>query len=330
MKLRPILKADAPVAATLLAEGFPVHSRTRWQDYVRRLFAHVEHMGGDSIGHIGSVGGHDIGIGLAIPGTRGAYEASMRPVVNLAAFYLRPGNEWVTTLFLRRMMKDPSIEYVDLTASPQMREVNRLLGFTDRTRGIVIVSTALAAMLPGPHVRIIPFRELPLDAMSPDHRDILAQHDRLQAISLAAEVDDTCHPLILVKGCRKRMKSARIVLARDRDLVRAIAGPLSRHLLRRGFHFFEFESLAPVRLPGAVFSTRVAPVQTTWPVESAVIDDTFSELMFIPPPDSRPLLALPRWRSGPAFPFPFGLVDASITATPTATFALNLVEMLPV
>jgi hypothetical protein len=330
MKLRPILRADADLAATLLAEGFPVHSPRTWQESVRRLIAHVEQMGNDSIGQIATVGDRDIGIGLAIPGMRSAYEPEPRKVVNLAAFYLRPGNEWMTTLVLRRMMKDPTVEYVDLTASPQMREVNRKLGFVDRTHGVVVVPTALGAVRPAGRVRIIPFADLPARLVSPAHYELLERHHHLQALSLAVEIDGICHPLILVKSYRKRLVGARIVLARDKELVQAAAGALARYLVRHGVLFFEFDSPSAVPIAGSMFLTRAAPAQTTWPVAGAAIDHTFSELMFIPPPSNQQVLVLPRRRSSSAFPFPFGLVDAAITAAPTTSLVLNLSEMLPV
>lgn len=335
MKLRPILRADANAAVSLLSEGFPVHSRQAWQDSVRRLFAHVEHGWDGSIGHIASEGGRDIGLGLAIPGHRSAYEPEPRKVVNLAAFYLRPGNEWMTTLFLRRMMKDASVEYVDLTASIAMREVNRRLGFTDRSHGIVVAPTALAALRPARRVRIIPFEKLTHGMLSPEHRSLLEHHARLQAIALAVEVDGACHPLILVKSRRRRVVGARVVLARDTELIRRIAGPLSRHLLGSGILFLEFDSTArsgagKAVIPGSALVTDVAPAQSTWGPGSGAIDHTFSELVFIPPPASRPLFEWPHRRGNSALPFRFGLFDASITAAPTTSAILSLAEMLPV
>lgn len=332
MKLRQILRADANAAVSLLSEGFPVHSRQTWQQSVRRLLDHAEHGWDGSIGHIASEGDGDIGIGLAIPGMRSAYEPKPRKVVNLAAFYLRPGNEWMTTLFLRRMMKDASIEYVDVTASTAMREVNRRLGFTDRSHGVVVAPTPLAALRPARGVRIIPFEKLTNGMLSPEHRSLLEHHAHLQAIALAVEVDGTVHPLILVKTRRRRLVGARVVLARDTDLIHRIAGPLSRHLLGSGILFLEFDStaLSGAGIPGSVFVTDVAPVQSTWGPGIGAIDHTFSELVFIPPPANRPLFEWPRRRGNSALPFRFGLVDASITAAPTTSAILSLAEMLPV
>jgi hypothetical protein len=330
MKLRPILRTDAHAAANLLHEGFAVHSRETWKDSVDRLFAHVEQHSAQSIGFIASAGGRDIGIGLAIPGVRSAYEPSPREVINLAAFYLRPGNEWMTTLFLRRMMKDPSVEYVDLTASVQMREVNRRLGFIDHTRGAVVVPTALASLRPGRGVRILQPCDRAAAGLSSEHRTLLEQHDRLGAISLVVEIDGLCHPLILVRNRRKRIPGARVILARDKDLLRAVAGPLSRFLLKQGILFLEFDSPSPVSIAGSVFVSLAAPVQSTWQGNSNVIDHTFSELLFIPPPRNRAVVRWPRPRRSPVFPFPFGLIEASITAAPTASIVFSLAEALPV
>lgn len=330
MKLRPIFRADSNAAVDLLHEGFAVHSREDWQESTTGLFHHVRGQDVQSIGYIASAGDRDIGICLAIPGIRSAYETSPRAVVNLAAFYLRPGNEWMTTLFLRRITKDPTVEYVDITASVQMREVNRRLGFIDHTRGAVVVPTALAALRPGRGIRILSLRDPAIAKLSCQHRSLLERHEELGAISLIIEIDGACHPLILVRNRRKRIAGARVVLARDRELLGAIAGPLSRFLLARGILFLEFDSPAPISLAGSLFASLAAPVQSTRKDHGSAIDHTFSELLFIPPPRSHQSARWRRQRHSPVFPFPFGLVEASVTAAPTASIVFNLADMLPV
>lgn len=328
MKLRQIFRADADAATDLLSEGFPVHARKTWQESVHRLLAHAERGWDGSIGCIASQGDIDIGIGLAIPGMRSAYEPEARKVVNLAAFYMRPGHEWMTTLFLRRMMKDSSVEYVDVTASIAMREVNRKLGFIDKTHGSVVTPTGLTALRPGFGVRIVAFDQAPRGALSADHLKLLEHHARLQAMSLAVELDGAWHPLILVKNHRKRLTGARVILARDVDLVRRVAGPLCRHLMAHGILFLEFDSVGPVGMLGSAFVGIAAPAQSTRQDTSGVIDHTFTELMFIPPPNNRPILPWTRGRGNSAMPFPFGLIDASIATAPATGMVLNMAEML--
>lgn len=321
MELRPILRADAQQATSLLSEGFPMHSRATWQESVRRLLIHVGRRNeNEPIGYIASAGGRDVGISLTIPGHRSAYEDKPRKVVNFAAFYLRPGNEWMTTPFLRRMMKDPATEYIDLTASPAMCKVNRRLGFTDRSRGMVVVPTAISALRPGRGARVLPASELSAEMLSPDHRKLLAEHTRLHAVALTAEVDGACHPLILARSYRKRVRSARVVLARDRELIRAVLGPLSRHLLGLGIFFLEFDAMSKAGIPESAFVTRFAPVQSTMPSANPAIDHTFSELMFIPPPPARPVLAPPPQPRGSGMvPFPLQVADIGFAAIPAAT-----------
>ncbi|HHY51420.1 MAG TPA: hypothetical protein GYA10_16935 [Alphaproteobacteria bacterium] len=325
MQLRPILRPDADAAAAMLSEGFRTHSAQRWLESVHLLFSHVGHTGDGSIGYVASVGGRDVGICLAIPARRSAYETEPRDVVNFAAFYLRPGNEWMATPFLRRMMRDPTVEYLDLTATISMREVNRRLGFTDRSRGMVVVPTAVAALRPGGGARIIPLHDISPDMLSPDHHRLLVQHDRLHGMSLVAEIDGAFHPLIFAWSLRKGVWGARVVLARDRDLIRAVLGPLSRYLLRRGLVFLEFDGMSNAGIPESIFTAKAAPVQSTRPSENPAIDHTFSELMFIPPPSVRPRLALLQRRSS-TLPFPLGMADAGIAATPAAGLVLCLAE----
>ena len=209
MKLRPITSSDIDTAAALLAEGFPAHSRQIWTESLQHLFALAQQEGNGSVGHVASAGGQDIGICLSVPGKRFAFEPAPRKVVNLAAFYLRPGNEWMTTLFMRRIVKDPSVEYIDLTASESMRQVLRRLGFTDRTHGMVVVPTMTAALLPARSARVMTLSQVPVGRISEDHLSLLDWHADRGAISLVVEAAGTYYPLILARGRYKRLASAR-------------------------------------------------------------------------------------------------------------------------
>lgn len=283
MKLQPITRNDTFEAVNLLAEGFPALSAATWQNSLEKIFAYVEDDGGDSIGAIAHAGGKAVGICLTIPVTRTAYTSPSRRLVNIAAFYIRPGNEWMTTLFLRRLMCDASVDYVDLTASKTMRQVNRKLGFRDLSAGMVIVPLIAAAWRRGAATRIIPFEKLSPRDFSADHHALLEAHAKLDRIAIGIEYDGGVHPLILTQTLRKGVPGARIVLARDRKLVRAALGPLARRLLVRGYAFIDFEAASKDGFPEALFWTNSPPVQATGDWRTDSIDHTFSELIFIPP-----------------------------------------------
>ncbi len=283
MKLRPIEIGEADKAAALLGEGFPSHSREAWAGTVARLFNYVQRIGETAIGQFVVAGGDEIGLCLAIPSRRVAYASQPENIVNLAAFFLRPGQEWMAPLVMRRMTADRSVEYTDLTASPSMRRINRQIGFADHSAGSVFVPLAVAALQPGRGAKVVPRATIPAGALSDDHMRLLDHHAALGCIAVALEIDGACHPLILASSPRRGMPCARVVLARDRLLIRRALGPLARHLLRRRFAFLEFDARSKAGFPRALFSTRVSPAQSTRQPSNEAIDHTFSEMVFLQP-----------------------------------------------
>ncbi|MBX9466308.1 MAG: hypothetical protein KL840_25575 [Aquamicrobium sp.] len=283
MKLRPIEIGEAGKAAALLAEGFPSHSHEAWAGTVERLFAHVQAIGETSIGQFVMAGGDEIGLCLAIPSYRMAYADPPTRIVNLASFFLRPGHEWMAPLLMRRLTADRSVEYTDLTASPSMRKINRQTGFVDHSEGSVFIPVPVAALRAGRGARVLPLGAIRPGALPDAHIRLLEQHAALGSIAVALEVHGTCHPLILTSSPRRRMPSARVILVRDRQLIRKGLGPIARHLMKRGFAFLEFDARAKVGFPEAMFRTEVAPVQSTRDTADEAIDHTFSEMVFLRP-----------------------------------------------
>lgn len=285
MKLRPIIRREEAAALSLLTEGFPLLAQATWRQSFARMLAYAEEEGDGVVGQIGMAGGRDIGICLALPVSRSTYMQIPRRQVNLSAFYLRPGQEWMTTLFLRRLMADDSVDYVDVTASYSMREINRRIGFQDHSAGMVVVPTAAASWRPGGAGRLLALHDTPEDALSGDMRRLLAHHDRLGCVVLVVETGGAYHPLVLAATGRKGVAGARILLARDRALIREVIGPLSRHLLGRGLFYIEYDAVAAAAdLPEALFWRRSSPVQMTRAPQGEAIDLTFSEFAFIPSP----------------------------------------------
>lgn len=284
MKLRPIRRPDTPAAAALLTEGFPEHSSKRWAASLANIFLHGERLGHDSIGQFVSGKGGEVGLCLAIPSRRMAYAGIPRESVNLSAFYLRPGSEWMATLFMRRLMTDPAVEYVDLTATSSMRKLNRLLGFVDRSRGAVVVPLALAALRFSRGTRILSLSDIAPGMLPADHLDLLREHAALGCIAVGIEIDGVCHPLILAPSSRRGIRGMRVILVRDRQLLRRASGSIARYLLKCGIRFLEFEAQTKSGFPEALFRTGAWPVQTTQERATEAIDHTFSELVFVPPP----------------------------------------------
>lgn len=283
MKLRPITRDDSVLATSLLAEGFPALAETTWKDSLTRIFDYVERRGEHSIGSIVTASRGDLGICLAIPAERHGFAQPPSTVINLACFYMRPGEEWRTPLVLKRLMAQTSATYLDLTASPVMRELNRKIGFVDQARGMVIVPLLPAALRPSPHVRIHTLGSTAAAQLDTRLRDLLAAHEALGCVALLVEWQAALHPVILAAGRRKGVAGARVILAPSRALLRDAAGALARHLLARGYLFMDFDGDSKDGFPPSLFWTRSPPVQVLGAHDAETIDLTFSELVFIPP-----------------------------------------------
>lgn len=327
MKLRAITRAETNAALALLGEGFPILPPDIWRMSVERMFTYADRTCGGVIGQIASAGGRDVGICLAIPANRTTYVQQARREINLSSFYLRPGNEWMTTLFLRRLMADDAFEYLDVTASHSIREINRRLGFSDHPAGPAVVPTFVAACRPSWYVRLLSPSQVPASALEAAQRRIVKEHQHLGCICLVIEDCGNFHPVILAPTSRKGVPGARVLLARDPLLVRRAIGGLSRHLLRSGTLFIECDGLAATDLPEAAIWGGSGPTQVTNPPAGEAIDLTFSELAFIPPKGLRMIV---RHLSARAKKHFLGLPVVrhfEIYADPATGVALKFVEL---
>lgn len=283
MKLRPIHSGETDAAVTLLAEGFPDRSPEEWRKGLDRLLAHTARVGERSVGQIVSARGADAGICLTIPSTRTAYTGTPQKVVNLGALYLRPGHEWMAALLMRRLAADAGIDYTDLTASPSMREINRNVGFADRWHGALVIPLPAAALRAPRGARVVQLRDIPAGRMGEAHRRLLEDHAALGCIAAGLELDGVCHPLIFTRLRRRGLPGAQIVLARDRQLIRAALGPIARYLLGRGLTFLTLPGDDRQGFPEGIVWARSAPVQTTRQPDGDALDFTFSEAVFFQP-----------------------------------------------
>lgn len=287
MKLRSINPSEASAAAALLSAGFPSLSHSEWAETVQKLLNYAAGRSDGVIGQIAELKGQDIGICLMIPSAPEASDGKVRKRINVAAFYLAPGHEWRTTLFMRRLLTGTDVEYTDLTASASMRDINRRIGFVDHSEGMIIVATPMVSMQPAASgIRLLSLKEAEAEAVALSDNDWQVLHDH-QALGCAAFVvvaeQGRAHPLILAPSSRKGIPGMRVLLARDRALLRSVLGPLGRSMVLGGKTYIEFDGAEADMPAGALFRPSAAPVQSTRHEAGTAIDHTYSEFAFIPP-----------------------------------------------
>ncbi|MCJ8509256.1 hypothetical protein MUU53_15165 [Rhizobium lemnae] len=286
MKLRPIDQSGASAAAALLSVGFPSLSHSEWADTVQKLLDYAAGRGHGVIGQIAQLKGQDIGICLMIPSAPVTPDAEFGMRINVAAFYLAPGHEWMTTLFMRRLMADCDTEYTDLTASSSMRDINRRLGFFNHSEGMIIVATPMASMQPAASgIRLLSLKEAETEtaSLSVNEWQVLRDHHHFGCAAFVVVEHGRAYPLILAPSSRKGIPGARVLLARDRALLRSVLGVLSRSMVLAGKTYIEFDGAEADMPAGALFLPSAAPVQSTRQEVVMVIDHTYSEFAFIPP-----------------------------------------------
>ncbi|MGU3576235.1 hypothetical protein ACLBWZ_11910 [Brucellaceae bacterium C25G] len=248
-----------------------------------KIFEHANQLGHDEIGYIIANKQEDVGIILTIPLMRSAYEASPVKVMNFAAFYIKPKFTWMASLLLRRIMTETNIEYVDITASRSMRKVNEHLGFSTSATGLLVVPLAASAWRPFKSAKIRSYKPGKTDLFSNHMARVLDDHLKLGCRVLTVEHNGAMYPLILADKKRGHLPSARVILAENRDLVINSIGSLARYLLARGVFFLEMDVFGKPDLWESSYRTRSAPVQSTKPNTTSVIDHTYTELVFLNP-----------------------------------------------
>lgn len=281
MKLRPIDIDELDQAATLLHEGFDKRSKEKWLADLRDMLNHAAIQGASSIGYIAANKQGDIGICLAVPFVRSFYEAEPVASINIAAFFLKKKYEWMAALFLRRIMVETDIDYVDVTASASMRKVNALLGFTTSAIGLLVVPLAASALRPFQSAKIRRYNPLKSKQFSESQAQILQDHLALGCMVLTIERKGEVCPVILSPKKRGSLASARVILTKDRDLLLNSIGSLSRYLLAHGYFFLEMDVFSKPDLWEGSLRKRSAPIQSTKPKATDVIDHTYTELVFV-------------------------------------------------
>ena len=281
MKLRPLTIDQLDCAARLLHEGFHKLSEATWRANLLDIFSHAETLGRSTIGYIAFNKEGDIGICLAIPLVRSIYEQEPVEAINLAAFYIKRDYQWMASVFLRRIMAMAQVDYVDVTASFSMRKINTHLGFSTSAIATLVAPLPTAVWRPSKRAVIRAYDPQLSEGFSEDTTRILSDHIDLGCLVLMIEMNGERQPVILQPKKRGSLRSARVILVKDRDLIYDALGPLARYLILRGYFFLELDVINKPDLWGCSLRTRSAPVQSTLPRLNDAIDHTYTELVFI-------------------------------------------------
>ncbi len=247
-RLRPIDRGDVDEVQRLLCKGFPQDAPELW----RTRLARQTSLQSDGLGYMLEAGGVGVGVLLTLRSRRLGPDGEPLNVVNLSSWYMEPAYRWSAIGMLRAAMSDKAAVYTDLTAAPQVAELNRNVGMESWSSGMILASAAPFALLPGPRgAKVLALAEA--GGLLRDEDAALLDWHRRGGLVAAVLVDEAVHPLLFRVIRRKGVRFAQLIFAPSRTAVIRNLPNIMRFLARSGLFFITIDADRAMCPAGAVF-----------------------------------------------------------------------------
>lgn len=279
LKIVPIDNANRVAAVALLTKGFPEKSEAFWS---RGLSLVSEHHARRDLGPIGQLlmkGDDAAGVLLTI---KSRLPETGRIVVNLSSWYVEPSCRWFAPRMLQMASSSEDELFTDLTPSPEACKLNERLGFATVTDCTLFYALPLTAFRPA-SARLRPLADITPDILSAETRNMLEDHARLGCIVAVMEADSRHYPLVFLKTTTRRLPSARLIYCDDRQVAQRHISAIARHLLGHGRLALTMAALEAERKAGGLAIHKSAPIQVKGAWNPQFINETYSELVLLPP-----------------------------------------------
>ncbi|QCM06498.1 hypothetical protein CFBP6626_06450 [Agrobacterium tumefaciens] len=205
-----------------------------------------------------------------------------RMVVNLSSWYVEPSSRWFAPRMLQMASSSQEETFTDLTPSPEACKLNERLGFSTVTDYTLFYPLLPKALGPA-RARLRPLADVPPGALPAAMRDMLEDHARFGCMVAVMEADGRHHPLVFLKTMTKRLPTARLIYCEDRQLAQRHISAIARHLLRKGRLAMTMAASDEERDAGGFAVLKSAPMQVKGVWNPRFINETYSELVLLPP-----------------------------------------------
>jgi len=233
MSFREIGEEDLPEVVTLLAEGFPRRRPNYWRRGLANMRALPPVPGYPRHGYLLEEDGAVQGVILLLS----TKINNAAPRANLSSWYVRDAYRTkAPILYQLATMQDHGL-HVNLSPAAHVVPIAKAFGFKSYTSGVCLID-ARASLRPARRWRLTRYRPVLAGTISAPMAEVAARHLGYGCSVLMLQ-NGVAPPELLIyrpkfiKGC---IPCAQI-LHGSTDHVLAAAGPLMRHLLRRGILF---------------------------------------------------------------------------------------------
>ena len=250
VRCRQIEENDCDAVAALLGRGFPSRTRQFWSEALARLARREPPPGFPKYGYLLETNGAVIGALLLIcSATRAG--GTVVPRCNLSSWYVEPAFRTYASLLVSHALRHKDVTYLNVSAAPHTWPIIEAQGFSRYSDGLFISVPALSGLFSGAKADVFAVHRQPAVAFDPFEQELLAQHAEYGCISLWCATTERAYPFVfrprLVKGF---IPCAQLIYCRDLADFARFAGPVGRHLARRGRPVVIVDANAPI--PGLV------------------------------------------------------------------------------
>ncbi|WP_421403193.1 hypothetical protein [Agrobacterium fabrum] len=205
-----------------------------------------------------------------------------RVIVNLSSWYVEPSCRWFAPRMLQMASSDENELFTDLTASPEASKLNERLGFHTVTDCTLFYPLPLSAFRPA-GARLHPLTRTTAETLSSEICEMLEDHARLGCIVAILEAEGRAYPLVFLKTTTRKLPSARLIYCEDRQIAQRHLPAIARHLLGKGRLALTMAAVEKDRRAGGFAAHKFAPIQVKGAWNPQFINETYSELVLLPP-----------------------------------------------
>ncbi len=255
VRFREIADGDVNDVVALLTRGFaPRRGRGFWQDVMARLAAHATPPGAPRYGYMLDAGSGPVGVVLVISSLRPAGDGT-QVRGNFSSWYVEPAFRSYGSMLIWQAIRHKDVTYLNLTSEAHTRPILRAQRYSCYANGMFVAALAPHIFARSPGARILPTEATPRASFAAFERQVLLDHGGYGCAALWIETEERAYPFVFRLRAVKGIPCAQLVYCRDvEDCVR-FAGPLARHLSRRGRLFLLIDANGPIRgLVGKYFN----------------------------------------------------------------------------
>jgi hypothetical protein len=247
IRCRQIGPKDRPAVIELLVRGFPARSRAYWE---RGLARHGERRLPPDLPRFGYLlenADRPVGV-LLVLATAEPIGGRLVTYCNHSSWYVEPEFRSFASQLMSMALRVKDVTYVNISASKHTWPIVEAFGFAPYCEGRFTAFPLLARAVRG--VRLIEIGgggESDAWQHLPEY-DLLRTHAGYGWLSLVCAAEDGDYPFIFqpFRRWHERLPGMRLLYCRDLGDFARFAGPLGRHLIRRGIPWVAVDANGPI------------------------------------------------------------------------------------